>query len=109
MDYGKYKYIQQKKSQEAKKKQTFIQVKEIKFRPKTEDHDLEYKIKNIRKFLTHKNKVKVTLMFRGREIIYSHLGGDMLNKVAEAVSDIGQVEQAPKMEGRQMTMILAPK
>ena len=110
MDYGKYRYEQSKKQQEAKKKQTVVEIKEIKLRPKTETHDLNFKIKNIRKFLEQKNKVKVTLRFRGREIIYANsLGLEVLNKVGEAVGDIGVVLQAPTMEGRQMSMFLGPK
>jgi len=110
MDYGKFRYEQSKKLQEAKKKQTVVEVKEIKLRPKTEVHDLNFKIKNIRKFLEQKNKVKVTLRFRGREIIYADsLGMEVLNKVGEAVGDIGVILQSPAMEGRQMSMFLGPK
>lgn len=110
MDYGKYRYEQSKKQQEAKKKQTVIEVKEIKLRPKTEKHDLDFKIKNIKKFLSQKNKVKVTLRFRGREIVYADsLGMEVLNKVAEALADDGVILQPPKMEGRQMAMFVGPK
>lgn len=110
MDFGKYRYEQSKKLQEAKKKQTVVEVKEIKFRPKTEEHDLNFKIKSIRKFLEQKNKVKVTLRFRGREIVYAQTHGiDMLNKIGEAIADVGAVLQTPKMEGRQMAMFLGPK
>ncbi len=110
MDYGKYRYEQSKKQQEAKKKQTVVEVKEIKLRPKTETHDLNFKIKNIRKFLEQKNKVKVTLRFRGREIIYADsLGREVLDKVGEAVGDVGVILQSPAMEGRQMSMFLGPK
>ncbi|MBA2849348.1 translation initiation factor IF-3 [Thermosulfuriphilus ammonigenes] len=108
MDYGKFLYQQNKKAQEAKKKQTTVQVKEIKVRPKTDEHDLAVKIKHIRRFLEEKNKVKVRLWFRGREIVHIDRGRDVLNRIVEAVSDIGRVEQAPKMEGRQMIMILGP-
>ncbi len=108
MDYGKFLYQQNKKAQEAKKKQTTVQVKEIKVRPKTDEHDLAVKIKHIRRFLEEKNKVKVRLWFRGREIVHIDRGRDVLNRIMEAVSDIGRVEQAPKMEGRQMIMILGP-
>ena len=110
MDYGKYRYEQSKKMQEAKKKQTVVEVKEIKLRPKTETHDLNFKIKNIRKFLEQKNKVKVTLRFRGREIIYADtLGREVLKKVGAAVEDVGVILQFPTMEGRQMAMFLGPK
>ena len=110
MDYGKYRYEESKKQQEAKKKQAVIEVKEIKLRPKTEAHDLNFKIRNIRKFLGQKNKVKVTLRFRGREIVYANtLGLEVLKKVGEAVEDVAVVLQSPKMEGRQMAMFLGPK
>ena len=110
MDYGKYRYEQSKKQQEAKKKQTVVEVKEIKLRPKTETHDLNFKIKNIRKFLDQKNKVKVTLRFRGREIIYADtLGREVLKKIGDAVSDVGVILQFPTMEGRQMAMFIGPK
>jgi len=110
MDYGKFRYEQSKKLQDAKKKQTVIEIKEIKLRPKTEKHDLEFKIRSIRKFLAQKNKVKVTLRFRGREIVYADsLGIEVLNKIGEAVLDIGVILQSPKVEGRQMAMFLGPK
>jgi len=110
MDYGKYRYEQSKKEAEAKKKQTTVEVKEIKLRPKTEKHDLDFKIRNIRKFLTQKNKVKVTLRFRGREIVYADsIGVKVLNQIGEAIEDIGTVQMAPKMEGRQMVMFVVPK
>jgi translation initiation factor IF-3 len=109
MDYGKFKYMQSKKTQEARKKQTVIQVKEVKFRPKIEDHDIAFKVKNIRKFLAQKDKTKVSLIFRGREIAHPQIGIDLLKRVAAEVEDIGTVEQAPKIEGRNLTMIIAPK
>lgn len=110
MDYGKYRYEMSKKQQEAKKKQVVVEVKEIKLRPKTEKHDLDFKVKNIRKFLQQKNKVKVTLRFRGREIVYADtLGIETLNKVAGELTEDGVILQAPKMEGRQMTMLVGPK
>jgi len=110
MNYDKFRYEQSKKKQEAKKKQTVVDVKEIKFRPKTEEHDLNFKIKNIKKFLASKNKVKVTLRFRGREIIYAHSRGlEVLKKIGEALAEDGVIVQHPKMEGRQMVMLLAPK
>ena len=109
MDYGKYKYELTKKQQEAKKKQSTFQLKEIKIRPKTGDHDLQVKIGHIRKFLGKKDKVRVTVVFRGREITLSDRGRELLSQVAETVSDISAVEQFPKFEGRAMIMVLAPK
>ncbi|MFP3871020.1 MAG: translation initiation factor IF-3 [Syntrophobacteria bacterium] len=108
MDYGKYKYQQSKKLQEAKKKQSMIQVKEVKIRPKTEEHDYQFKLRHIRRFLKEKNKAKVTIMFRGREIAYSELGLKVLERVIADTEDVAVVEQKPKLEGRNMTMILAP-
>ena len=109
MDYGKFKYLQSKKTQEARKKQTVIQVKEVKFRPKIEDHDVAFKVKNIRRFLAQKDKIKISLIFRGREIAHPQIGIDLLKRVAAELEDIGTVEQAPKIEGRNLTMIIAPK
>lgn len=109
MDYGKYKYELTKKQQEAKKKQSTFQLKEIKIRPKTGEHDLQVKIGHIRKFLSKKDKVRVTVVFRGREITLSDRGRELLSQVAETVSDISAVEQFPKFEGRAMIMVLAPK
>lgn len=109
MDFGRYKYQQSKKMQESKKKSTVIQIKEVKLRPKTAEHDYQFKLRNIRKFLTQKNKTKVSLMFRGREIAHANLARGMLERIVEDVADIGTVEQFPKLEGRNMTMVLAPK
>ena len=109
MDYGRYKYEQTKKKQEAKKKQSTFQVKEIKIRPKTGEHDLKIKIGNIKKFIGKKDKVKVTVIFRGREISLSDLGRNLLEKIAAETDDIAVVEQYPKFEGRTMMMILSPK
>ena len=109
MDYGRFKYEQTKKQQEAKKKQSTFQVKEIKVRPKTDDHDLQTKIGHIKKFLAKKDKVKVTVIFRGREIMLSQRGRDLLARIAEELKDIALVEQYPKFEGRTMMMIIAPK
>lgn len=110
MNYDKYRYEQRKKIAEAKKKQTVVEIKEIKFRPKTEEHDLNFKIRNIKKFLAQKNKVKITLRFRGREIVYAQsLGIEVLNKIGEALADDCIIVQEPKMEGRQMVMFVAPK
>ena len=109
MDYGRYKYEQTKKKQEAKKKQSTFQVKEIKIRPKTGEHDLKIKIGHIKKFIGKKDKVKVTVIFRGREISLSELGRNLLEKIAKETDDIAVVEQYPKFEGRTMMMILSPK
>ena len=109
MDYGKFKYIQSKREQEARKKQTVILVKEIKVRPKTDDHDIETKVKHIRRFLGEGDKVKVTVRFRGRELAYaSQSGFEVLKHVLGAVSDLCKVESPPKMEGKTMMTILAP-
>ncbi|MCP4748422.1 MAG: translation initiation factor IF-3 [Desulfobacteraceae bacterium] len=109
MDYGRYKYEQTKKQQEAKKKQTTFQVKEIKVRPKTGEHDLQTKLGHIKKFLARKDKVKVTVMFRGREIALSGRGRELLQQIVIEVEEIAIIEQEPKFEGRTMIMILAPK
>ena len=109
MDYGRYKYERTKKKQEAKKKQTTFQLKEIKVRPKTGDHDLNTKINHIKKFIARKDKVKVTVIFRGREITLTQLGNQLLEKIVEKTEEIAIVEQPPKFEGRTMVMVLAPK
>ena len=108
MDYGKFKYQEQKKAAEAKAKQTVIEIKEVKFRPGTDDGDYNIKLRNIRRFLTDGDKVKVTLRFRGREITHQQLGLDLLNRLREDLADTIQVEQFPKLEGRQMIMMIAP-
>ncbi|MEE8432854.1 MAG: translation initiation factor IF-3 [Candidatus Desulfatibia sp.] len=109
MDYGRYKYELTKKKQEAKKKQSTFQIKEIKVRPKTGDHDLQTKINHIKKFIAKKDKVKVTVMFRGREITLSQLGRDVLERIIQETEEVAAVEQYPKFEGRTMVMLLAPK
>ena len=109
MDYGRYRYEQTKKKQEAKKKQSTFQVKEIKVRPKTGEHDLQTKIGHIVKFIGRKDKVKVTVVFRGREITLSKLGMELLEQIANETEEIAIVEQTPKFEGRSLVMILAPK
>ena len=110
MNYDKYRYEQSKKQAEARKRQTVVEVKEVKFRPKTEEHDLNFKIKNIKKFLANKNKVKITLRFRGREIVYAQSQGvEVLKKIAEALEEEATIVQQPSMEGRQMVMFVAPK
>ncbi len=109
MDYGKFKYMQSKREQEARKKQTVIQVKEIKVRPKTDDHDLNTKIKHIRRFLEEGDKVKVTVRFRGRELTYaSQSGFEVLKFIVSAVADLSKIESPPKMEGKTMMTVVAP-
>ena len=108
MDYGKFKYQQAKKQQEAKKKQVQTQIKEIKLRPKIEDHDFSFKMKKVLKFLGERNRVKVTVQFRGREIAYANLGRDLLSRVVQEVGEEGTVVGTPKLEGRFLTMVLAP-
>lgn len=109
MDYGKFRYQQSKRSQEAKKKQTVIQVKEVKLRPKTDEHDIQTKLRHIRRFLAQKDKAKVTVIFRGREIAFKDRGEMVLQRVLEELKDEVVVEMPPKMEGRNLVMILAPK
>ncbi|MGE4327499.1 MAG: translation initiation factor IF-3 [Pseudodonghicola sp.] len=108
MDFGKFKYEQQKRESEARKKQKIIEVKEIKFRPNTDTHDYEVKMKSVVKFLEGGDKVKVTLRFRGREMAHQNLGRELLERVAEDVKELGKIENMPKMEGRQMIMMIGP-
>jgi translation initiation factor IF-3 len=108
-DYGKYKYEAQKKANDARKKQKVIEVKEIKMRPGIDDHDYEVKMRAMKKFLDTGDKVKVTLRFRGREMVHQDIGMNVLKRVREELDLMAKVEQLPKMEGRQMTMVLAPK
>ena len=108
IDYGKYKYEQSKKANEAKKKQHVIQIKEVKVRASTDQHDLETKLKMVRKFLEQGNKVKLSVRFRGREMAYTERGAEMLKHVAAQVEDLGKAEKIPNLEGRQMIMIIAP-
>ncbi|HLV02758.1 MAG TPA: translation initiation factor IF-3 [Acidobacteriota bacterium] len=108
MDYGKYRYEQSKKAQEAKKHQKTIQVKEVKFRPKIDDHDYEFKMKHAARFLKAHNKVKATVMFRGREVTHPELGEEILNRLRKDLGDLATVERPPKLEGYTMTMILSP-
>jgi translation initiation factor IF-3 len=109
MDYGKYKYEQQKKKQEAKKKQTVVQIKEIKVRPKTDDHDYETKLRHIRRFLEDGDRCKISVFFRGREIVHKDRGVDMLDRVVRDLADIAKVEQESHAEGRTLQMLLVPK
>ncbi len=109
MDYGKFRYQQSKKVQVSKKSQTVIQVKEIRLRPKTEAHDLDVKIKHVRKFLEQHNKVKISMMFRGREIAYTDIGRKIMEDIKNTLADGCVIDQQPKLEGRNMIMILSPK
>lgn len=109
MDYGKYKYQEQKKQHEAKLKQKQIQVKEIKFRPRTDEADYQVKLRNLIRFLSEGDKTKVTLRFRGREMAHQEFGVQLLKRIEEDLVEYGSVEQHPKLEGRQMVMVLAPK
>lgn len=109
MNYGKYKYQQSKRIQEARKHQTIIQVKEVKVRPRTEEHDFQFKLRHVKRFLSEGNKVKISMLFRGREIAHPEFGRELLNRFLEEVKDLIVLEQAPRLEGRNMVMILAPK
>ncbi|SFM65209.1 bacterial translation initiation factor 3 (bIF-3) [Thermodesulforhabdus norvegica] len=109
MDYGKYKYQLSKKSQEARKKQTVIQVKEVKIRPKTDEHDFQTKLRHIRRFLSQRNKAKITVLFRGREIVYKDQGYQILERIRQELEGEAVVEQMPREEGRNLVMVLAPK
>ena len=109
MDWGKYKFEESKKAQAQRKKQKQIQVKEIKFRPGTDDHDYDVKMRNLNRFIEEGNKVKVTLRFRGREMAHQELGMELLKRVEADMEGLVMVEQFPRMEGRQMVMMLAPK
>ena len=108
MDYGKFKYQQKRKAAEQKQNQKTIEVKEVKFRPKTGKHDFDTKVRHLREFLGDGDKAKVTIMFRGREIVHPEIGHDVLKRVAEAITDVAMIELAPRMEGRSMFMVVAP-
>jgi translation initiation factor IF-3 len=109
MDYGKYKYEEAKKKQQARKRASTVETKEIKFRPKTEEHDMAFKVKHVRRFLEGGNKVRLAVVFRGREITHPQTGMNVLNKVVDLCNDIAVVEATPNMEGRRMIMVIAPK
>jgi len=109
LDFGKYKYEEQKKKNEARKKQKIIEVKEIKLRPSIDDHDYDVKMRSMVKFIEEGDKVKVTMRFRGRELAHQELGMDVLVRVKDDLDEIAKVEQMPRMEGRQMTMVVSPK
>jgi translation initiation factor IF-3 len=109
MDFGKYKYEQAKKAHESKKNQKIIQLKEVKMRPGTDVHDYTFKLNNAKRFLGEGNKVKVTVVFRGREMAHTDLGSALLNKVVADIQEAGNIEQMPKQEGRALSMVIAPK
>ena len=109
MDFGKFKYETQKKANEAKKKQKIIEIKEVKFRPNIDTHDYDVKMRSVFKFLGEGDKVKVTLRFRGREMAHQELGRELLQRIAGDIEEIGKIEAMPKMEGRQMIMVVAPQ
>jgi translation initiation factor IF-3 len=109
MDFGKYKYEEKKKQADARKRQTIVELKEIKIRPKTDDHDMDFKLKHIRRFLEEGDKVKITCRFRGREITHPETAQRQLDHMAQNILDIGSVETSARMEGRTMTLVLAPK
>jgi translation initiation factor IF-3 len=109
MDYGKFKYEQARKARQAKKKQLNVSLKEVKFRPGIEEHDLEFKLRHARRFLEEGNKVKATMMFRGRQVAHPELGREVLSRVAGELADVGKVDSNPVLEGRNMIMVLSPK
>jgi len=109
MNYGKYKYQQSKRTQEARKHQTVIRIKEVKVRPRTEEHDFQFKLRHVKRFLDEGNKVKISMLFRGREIAHPEFGKEVLNRFIEEVKEMTVIEQSPRLEGRNMVMILAPK
>jgi len=111
MDFGKFKYQQRKKAQETRKKKThgITTLKEIKLRPRTEEHDLFFKIRNLKKFLANRNKIKISLQFRGREMAHIDLGEKVMSRIVEEIKEVAVIEQRPKLEGRFMTMVVAPK
>ena len=108
IDIGKYKYDAQKKANQAKKKQKKIEVKEIKLRPVTETHDYQFKIRNAQKFISKGDKVKFTIRFKGRELMHSNLGNDLMNRILEDIKSVGKVEMSPKLDGKQMIMVIQP-
>lgn len=108
MDFGKFKYQQSKKAHEAKKKQVIVHIKEVKMRPKTEEHDFQFKIRHIERFLKEGDKTKVMIVFRGRELAHPDLGRNMMNRIVEETKTFGKIEQDPRFEGRNYVMILAP-
>lgn len=108
MDFGKFVYEKKKREKEAKKKQHVVQIKELRFRPHTDDHDFDFKMRHARQFLQEGNKVKAMVQFRGRDIVYNEQGLELLNRFAEALSDVGKIESPAKLEGKRMNMLIAP-
>lgn len=109
MDYGKFKYEQSKKAAEARKKQTAVHIKEVKMRPKTDEHDFGFKLRNVKRFLEEGSKTKITVVFRGRELAHPEFGRRMLDRVTTELKDLATIEQVPRMEGKTLSMIVAPK
>ncbi len=109
MDFGKFKYEKKKKEREARKRQTVVEIKEVKFRPTTDEHDIDTKVRSIKRFLEEKNRAKITMRFRGREIAHQEIGRELLMRIADSVSDVGVITQQPRTEGKQMTMIISPR
>ncbi len=109
MDFGRFKYEEKKQKNEAKKRQKLVELKEVKLRPKTDDHDIDFKVKHVRRFIEDGNKVKITVRFRGREITHPETAERQILVILDEVDDIGQLEQSPRMEGRTMTAIVAPR
>ena len=109
MDFGKFKYQQSRRAKDARKKQTIIQVKEVKMGPKTDDHDFQFKARHVRRFLEDGNKAKVTIRFRGREMAHTELGRKLLDRMSQDMADIATIESFPKLEGRNLVMVLTPK
>ncbi len=109
LDYGKYKYIQKKKAHEAKRKQTVIHLKEVKMRPNTDEHDFQFKVRHIKRFLEEGNKAKVSVVFRGREMAYTVRGREVMNRVLNEVKEMAKIEHPPTLEGRMLIMVLAPQ
>ncbi len=109
MDFGKFKYQQSRRAKDARKKQTIIQVKEVKMGPKTDEHDFQFKTRHVRRFLADGNKAKVTIRFRGREMAHTELGRKLLDRMSQDMADIATIESFPKLEGRNLVMILTPK
>ncbi len=109
MDYGKFKYEQSKKATEARKKQTTVHIKEVKMRPKTDEHDFDFKLRNVKRFLEEGSKAKITVVFRGRELAHPEFGRRMLDRVSTELKDLATIEQTPRMEGKTLSMIVAPK
>ncbi len=109
MDYGKFKYEQSKKAAEARKKQTTVHLKEVKMRPKTDEHDYDFKLRNVKRFLEEGSKTKITVVFRGRELAHPEFGRRVLDRVTTELKDVATIEQMPRMEGKTLSMIVAPK